>query len=279
MGIDIRLPNINAKTEAEQQIKSYLIQLAEQLQWALKNIDTSNNTVVVSSTPRSLIPSSQTTASAEAIFGSIKALIIKSADIVNAYYEEINKKLEGEYVAESDFGTFRQQTSQDIFENSTNLNRSFSNIQEIKTGTDSSLAALSEELGGIDSKVDGVNANLSKDIKDLKSTLQTISTSLIEVTANINSGLLYYNGNGVPVYGLEIGQKNIINGVEVFNKFARFTSDRLSFYDQNGVEVAYISDYRLYIFNVEITGIFKIGGLVDTVMASGDVVEKWVGRS
>jgi hypothetical protein len=277
MGIDIRLPNINAKTEAEQQIKSYLIQLAEQLQWALKNIDTSNNTVVVSPTPKSLISSSQTTASAEATFGSIKALIIKSADIVNAYTEEITKKLEGEYVAESDFGTFRQQTSQDIFENATNLNRSFNHIQEIKTGVDSSLGALSGEIGQVGYKVGEVETSLATDIEALKQGFQTLESSVVKVTANIKAGLL--SNDGIPVYGFEVGQTNVIDGVEVFNKFARFTADRLSFYDQNGVEVAYISDYRLYIYNVEITGIYKIGGLVDTVLASGDVVEKWVGRS
>lgn len=64
--IDIRYPNINAKTEAEQQIKSYLIQLADQLKWALNNIDAPNNTEVVSPTPRSLISSSHTPSSAEA---------------------------------------------------------------------------------------------------------------------------------------------------------------------------------------------------------------------
>lgn len=277
MGIDIRQPNINAKTEAEQQIKSYLIQLAEQLNWALKNIDTSNNTVVVSPTPRSLISSSQTTASPEATFGSIKALIIKSADIVNAYYEEINKKLEGAYVAQSDFGIFEEQTSQDVYENSTNINRTFNHIQEIKTGVDSSLGALSGEIGQVGYKVGEVESNLAADIEALKQGLQTLESSVVKVTANIKAGLL--SNDGIPVYGFEVGQTNVIDGVEVFNKFARFTADRLSFYDQNGVEVAYISDYRLYIYNVEITGIYKIGGLVDTVLASGDVVEKWVGRS
>lgn len=275
MGIDIRLPNINAKTEAEQQIKSYLIQLAEQLQWALKNVDTSNNTVVVSPTPRSLISSSQTTASAEATFGSIKALIIKSADIVNAYYEEINKKLEGEYVAESDFGTFRQQTSQDIFENSTNLNRSFSNIQEIKTGVDSSLATLTEEIGHVDAKVADVESNLSTDINTLKDTVKTINSSIAEIEANIKTGLLDEK-DGIPIYGVEIRQKNIVNGVEVFNKFARFTAGRLSFYDQNGFEVAYISDYKLYITHAEVTGTLKLGGYsVDT---TNGLTFKWVGR-
>lgn len=277
MSIDIRLPQINPKTEAEKQIASYLFQLAEQLQWALKNVDTSSNTVIVTPTPKSLLPGTQTAVTAEETFGLIKSLIIKSADIVTAYYEEINKKLIGEYVALSDFGTFAENTSQDVVENSTNINRTFNNVQEIKTGVDSSLESLSAEIGGIDSKVDGVNTNLSKDISDLKSVLQTFKTSLGEVTANIKSGLLYYD-NGIPVYGLEIGQINTIDGVEVFNKFARFTAERLTFYDQNGSEVAYISDYKLYISNVEITSSFKIGGYIDTVTADGAVITKWVGR-
>ena len=54
---------------------------------------------------------------------------------------------------------------------------------------------------------------------------------------------------------------------------------RSSFYDNNAVEVAYISDYRLYISDVEITSNYKIGGYIDTVMADGRVVTKWVGRS
>lgn len=274
--IDIRLPQINAQTEAEKQISSYLFQLAEQLQWALKNVDTSSNTVVVTPTPKSLLPGTQSTASAEATFGSIKALIIKSADIVNAYYEEINKKLVGEYVAQSDFGIFEEQTSQDVFENSTNLNRTFNHVQEIKTGVDSSLEALSGEIDQVDSKVKDVESNITNEIQGLKNSLDTLNYSLVEVTANIKSGLLYINDDGIPVYGLEVGQKNIVNGVEVFNKYARFTAGRLSFYDQNGAEVAYISDYKLYITHAEVTGTLKLGGyLVDT---TNGLTFKWVGR-
>ena len=273
MGVDIRLPNITATTEKEQlaQMKSYLFQLAEQLQWALKNVDTSNNTVIVTPTPKSL----QTTASAEATFGSIKALIIKSADIVNAYYEEINKKLEGAYVAQSDFGIFEEQTSQDVYENSTNITRAFSNVQQIKTGLDSTLATLTDEINEVDSKVADVESTLSTDIKTLKDTVKTINTSIAEIEANIKTGLLEEK-DGLPIYGVEIRQKNIVNGVEVFNKFARFTAGRLSFYDQNGFEVAYISDYKLYITHAEVTGTLKLGGYsVDT---TNGLTFKWVGR-
>ena len=275
MGIDIRLPPING---TDKEMRNYIFQLAQQLQWALSNVDTSSNTVVVAPTPKASSGARVVNNSPQATFESIKDLIIKSADIVTAYYEEINKRLVGEYVAQSDFGVFEEQTSQDIFENSTSVTRAFSNIQEVRTGMRSSLDSLSDEIGQVDSKVADAKATLSGDIADLQKQYATLNYSLVEVTANLKSGLLYTNEDGVPVYGLEVGQKNIIDGVEVFNKFARFTSARLSFYDSNGVEVAYISDYKLYIFNVEITGIYKIGGLVDTVMPNGDVVEKWVGR-
>ena len=240
MGIELRLPQINGATEREQlqQIRSYLYQFAEQLQWALNTIDsspTSSNVVV----PKSTLPSTASSKESAVAFDELKPLIIKSADIVHAYYEEINSRLVGEYVAESDFGTFVEKTEMSLTQSSTDIELAFSNIQQILT-----------------------------DIENLNFTLA-------EVNAHIKPGILYYE-DGIPVYGLEIGQKNTIDGVEVFNKYARFTSNRLSFYDQNDTEVAYISDYKLYITNMEITGTAKFGAfLIDTTKG---FKLKYVGR-
>lgn len=241
MSFDISLPNITATSEKEkiEQIRSYLFQLVEQLKWALNSIESGGNTLV-KTTGSTATKASNT--EAEATFNSIKSLIISSADIVKAYYEEINERFSGEYVAQSDFGTYTELTEQAITTNSTGIENIFSSIQEIIT-----------EINNIES-------------------------NLIEVNAHIRSGLLYTNDDGVPIYGLEIGQKNEIDGKEVFNKYAQFTSDRLSFYDQNDTEVAYISDNKLYIDNVEVILSFQIGGLKDIVLANGDVVTKWVGR-
>lgn len=243
MGLDLRMPNINGATEREQlaQIRSYLYQFVPQLQWALSTIETSPKSHVTQQVINGTT-ASKPTASSEATFNAIKSLIIKSADIVEAYYEEINSRLQGLYVAESDFGTFVEQTNQDINQTSTYIEQLFANLQAIVT-----------------------------DIENLEH-------ALIEVDAHLKSGLLYYDDKGVPVYGLEIGQRNTVDGVEVFNKFARFTADRLSFYDQNDTEVAYISDYKLYIRNVEITSSYKIGGYQDIVTEGGGVVTKWVGK-
>jgi hypothetical protein len=242
MGLDLRLPNITATTEREQlvQIKSYLYQLASQLQWALNTIETpSSSQQVVNQTPRNVIAQAKEE-SAEVTFNSLKALIIKSADIVNAYYEEINTRLSGVYVAESDFGTYIEETNQTIRESSTGIERNFTNIQKIITD------------------------------------IENLNFSFAESQAHIRSGILYYDEDELPVYGLEIGQRNKIDGEEVFNKYARFTSDRLSFYDQNDTEIAYISDYKLHINHAEVLGTLKIGGyLIDTTKG---LTFKWVGR-
>jgi chromosome segregation ATPase len=352
MSVNLRLPNINGASEQEklQQVQRYLYQLLEQLNFALNTIEASEgksspdqptalSRVVVNA------PAVMSLTEDQATFQAIKPYIIKSADIVNAYYETISKKLESVYVAQSDFGAFMEQTSQEIEETSTSTTQRFENIQTViaktdskvegvktgvqaveqkaqtiegnvqtiatdvealdtsiadvdksvqsvdknlwqldknlkdaKDGIDSSLKTLTDDLGQLDSGVKDLKDNVESELKDVKGAIDNIVYTLIEVNACIKSGLLYYDENEIPIYGLEIGQKNTINGVEVFNKFARFTSDRLSFYDQNGIEVAYISDRKLYINNVEITISLKMGGIVSSVMSNGDVVEKWVGR-
>ena len=242
MSANIRYPNINGTSEAAQllQVKSYLHQLVDQLNMTLKDVERSAAASSVAA-GKEVSKKTDTEATAQSTFNAIKALIIKSADIVNAYYDEINYRLEGVYVAESDFGAYSQQTTQDIKANSDGISSLYTNIQAII------------------SDIDG------------------IKSQAIESNAYINSGLLYYGEDGAPVYGLEIGQRNEIDGVEVFNKFARFTADKLSFYDQNANEVAYVGDRKLYITHVEVTGTFVLGGFKDTVQSDGSIVTKWVG--
>lgn len=235
----IRYPNIVGATEAQklEQMKSYLHQLADELNY---HLDNTGNLASGYQSASNEVATPVKKDNAVSNFNDIKALIIKSADIVNAYYDVISKKLTGMYVAESDFGTYAQQTSQDILANSTNIESIFSNIQ-----------AILSDVEGIES-------------------------SLIEVDAHIKAGHLYDAKDGTPVYGLEVGQRTEIDGVEVFNKYAQFTSDRLSFYDQNGREVAYISDRKLYITTVEIGASFIMGGFVDEVQKDRSIVTKWV---
>lgn len=276
MSIDLRMPSINGN-EREQliQIRSYLYQLIPQLQWALNNVnvsEVSSNSVVqttkVISSPSS--SSSSGSVSVESMFSTLKPLIIKSADIVQAYYEEINKRLEGVYVAESDFGTYVEQTSLDIEETSAYVNQKYNDVQSIITA----------EVGAVNSKVEETSGDVKKlggEIDAANTAIDSLKTYVLNTQAYIKTGRL--DETAVPpVYGVEVGQTDYFNGATTYTRYARFTSDRLSFFDQNDSEVAYISNYKLYIGNAEITISFKIGGLKDTVMENGDVVRRWAGR-
>lgn len=242
MSIQFRLPNITATNDAGKlaQVQSYMYQLVEQLNWAMKNVV--SETAVSNGTEAGTVAGPvQSVEQSQATFNAIKSLIVKSAEIVNAYYDKINARLEGVYVAESDFGIYAEQTSQDIAANSTAIGQFYTDLQQILTD------------------------------------IENVEHSLVEVNAHIKSGLLFYDDAGAPVYGLEIGQRTEIDGVETFNKYAQFTADKLAFFDQNGFEVAYISDRKLFITDVEITGSWLMGGFKRMVVPGVGVVTKWIG--
>ena len=238
MSIQIPMPNITAGDDARRlrQIQGYLYRMAGQLQWAFDTLErtgsVSGTVITQPQTPRKSDPQST--------FGEIKNLILKSADIVESYSQEITRRLEGVYVAQSEFGSFREETALVLEEGSQIIRQLYTNLQEI-TGT-----------------VDG------------------LYDSSLATNAYLKSGLLESRADGTAVYGLEIGQTNSVGGETVFDKFARFTADRLSFFDSNDVEVAYISDYKLYITNAEITGSLWLSGRFK-ICYNGGLAFQWIG--
>lgn len=220
--MNIPLPQQLSGSEREQLegMKTYLYQLAQNLQFALgaveKQIITVQDTAANAERTLRSVSESQTP---KAQFSGLKALIIKSADIVNAYYEEINRRLSGLYVAQSDFGTYRQETQQEITENAQGITRAFSDMQAIGD------------------------------------TLAQVQAAVTQVNAWIKTGKLGEDENSVPIYGVEIGQQTEEDGLVVFRKFARLLSDRLSFFDQNGVEVSFIGDETMHITRAEISSL------------------------
>lgn len=237
MSFDIKLPNISADSDHGkiEQIHSYLYQLAEQLKWALNTMENSTPSVLKSSSKTNTLV--EVEKEAQTTFSSIKSLIISSAEIVNHYYEEFNKRFSGEYVAQSDFGTYRETTTQDIITNSSSIEQIFTSMKEISTN------------------------------------VKTLADNRIETEGHIRAGKIGEEA-GVDIYGIEVGQINTIDGEEVFNKYARFTSEKVSFYDKNDIEVAYISDYKLHITNAQITGTLTLGRFVFD--ASDGLAIKWV---
>lgn len=240
--VDIRLPNITGADPTSQmaQMRSYLYQMVEQLNWALATLDarsasdSSENIVVAGGATMS-------EAEAQNTFNSLKSLIIKSADIVTAYYDEFEKKFSGMYVAQSDFGTYTSETDAKFTANSTSINQAYENIQSI-------------------------NSNVKE-----------ISDTVIGVTANIKTGYLCDDDNGVPIYGVEVGQTTTDEetGETLFKGFARFTANKLTFFDEVGNDLAWISGYKLYIRQAQIIGNLILGKYeLDTSIG---IAFKWIG--
>lgn len=210
--VDIRLPNITPGPVEQQlqQVKSYLEQLALQLQHTLPQ--------------PAAVPAGQGRVSGGEIrekernFQEMKALILKSAQVVESLSQEVSHRLEGRFVAASEYGTFSQETALQLQASSQALSQLYTELQQVS------------------------------------GTAEKAWDAVLQNNAYIRSGKL-----AEGVYGLEIGQQSALNGETVFDRFARFTPNRLSFYDSNDVEVAYISDYKLYITHAQVTGSLSLG--------------------
>ena len=238
MSINIRLPNITAQNDAGKlaQVQSYMYQLVEQLNWALNTIETASTGTVL---PTVKVQQSEALSQKEAedTFNSIKALIIKSADIVMAYEKTIMTNFNGKYFADSDFGQYLVETNRSIEENSEGVKEYYTNIQRITT-----------DLNGLKDEVRTTNAYIKR-------------------------GLLDHDSSGKAIYGLEVGETAEDGS---FSKCARFTADKLSFYDAYGYEVAYIGAGCLYIVGKSVfLGEVQFGGY-NADMSDG-LAFTWIG--
>lgn len=240
MSFNFNLPNLTANTAEGKilQVQDYLYQMVQQLNWALNTLETGG-----SSSPGSLLvngaEAKDNGEEALARFADIKALIIKSADIVEAYYDKMIQKFYGAYLADSDFGRYINNTEHTIETTSEAYTHFFNNFQQI--------------------------------ISDIETDMKKI-----DVSAHIRTGLLAEE-KGVPIYGVEVGQKNIIDGVETFNRFARFTADGIYFYLPGATKpTAWMSGSKLYITDAQITGTLQLGGY-KFFTNNGGITLKWVG--
>lgn len=235
MALDLRMPNITGVTEREQlaQIRSYLYQIVPQLQYALSNIDTMSSSGYVVQQVTKKGETSNAPVSAEASFNAIKSLIIKSADIVEAYYDKISSRMSSSYRALSEFGEYVEKTEKLIIDTA-----------EYSEDVYGKFKAIDEDLDGIPEMV--------------RATVAFIKTGELVGSLSKDEAEKYGMKEGDTLYGVEVGQMNEDeSGETTFKAFARFTANRLSFYDSSNAEVAYISNQKLYIESAEIVESLK----------------------
>jgi hypothetical protein len=123
--------------------------------------------------------------------------------------------------------------------------------------------------------------------RDFTQRFTIVEEGLRETNAHIKTGLLETKEDGTLIFGMEIGQRTEVNGEKDFDKYARFTAEKMSFYDGNGNEVTQVGDKKMAVTNIEVIaspnaddkeyGSFKQGGFVDITRSDGSIVTKWVG--
>ena len=254
---DIRLPNISASADASTQMaqmRSYLYQMVEQLNWALNALD-SGGAISSASKTTTVVQAAGGSSSDETDqrMANLRDLIVKSAEGVYSYMDERVESLSSTYVARSDFGTYREDINQRITTNSTKIEQQFAFAAEIQANTN----RVEVDFAAYKTNVEGY----------------------------IRQGIVGYDGT-IPIIGIAIGQdirttgtsveteQGVFDEIDKRSNMSVWTTEKLSFYI-GGQEAAYFSNGKLTVAQIatdRITG----SGKWDVSFTSG-VKYKWIG--
>ena len=236
----------------EPTLYNYLYQLAEYLSlqpWAQGDKDVSETQAAGKKASEEEALGSQ--------YDAIRSLIIKTADTIRvkesiegllASVGDLNSKLGKEYVAVSQFGTYLERLNAEISIDPAAIEQYYKFFSELKAN------------------VDAISANFT----DYR----------VETEGYIKTGIVDYDAAGVPVFGVAVGQNLStveVGGetvVEKKNFRATYTASKLSFW-QDAVEVAYVSNNKLYITNITALGKVTIGKW--DIDPSNGLAFKWIG--
>ena len=226
---------------------SYLFQMAQQLNLALEQLEQTGGSVRPGNAPAAGAAGGTRQAETDRQYQNLRTMIIKTADQGRRTTEELTARLEEEYVAVSDFGTYVERLSTYLEANPEALTQYYSFCSDLQAN----MEAVSAAFGQYRTETEGY----------------------------IRTGIVGYDG-AVPVYGVAVGQGLTVTDVDGEtvvdqNNFrATFTAQRLSFW-QDANEVAYVSNNRLYITNITVLEGVTLGKWQITT-ASG-LAFRWIG--
>lgn len=216
-------PRLSGTAESQiEQLRKYLLQLTEKLNVDLESIG-AEEVWKASQTAMERAGKEKAGSTAATLYNNLRSLIIKTGSGMAGEDNEFTKTFSSRYVAVSDFGKYTENMENEITANSDGITQ------------------LYRYTSGIRSNFGDFDAAASVYIK---------------------TGLLYYDGSGLPVYGVGVGnisttltpvgntQETVIDRS---NLLATYTADRISFWE-NSLEVMYISAGELYMPSAHITG-------------------------
>lgn len=259
MAIKVETPNRLVGTEKEQllQVYAYLYRLSENLNIALNNLTADN---FASAREYNLLNagggntlSGEEQSNLAHNYRELRSLIINTAEIIRSEMDKISTQLNSKYEAiSSEWGTYQENMSNTIEATAEGILQKF--------GYDAKIETLQEIAAGF-------------------------SQYIITTEGFIKQGFVDYDENNIPIIGIAIGQgltttKVTING-EVYEQIddrqscAFYTANKVSF-RINGIEVAYLSNNRLYIHDIEITGGVYFRGEWSITTDDGFLVQ-WIG--
>lgn len=255
---DIRLPNISASADMKTQMaqmRSYMYQMVEQLNWALSAMDGGAQAQEQQLPGQTTVPASDNKKEDDTNqrMANLRDLIIKSADVVRQEMDRLATELKGSYVAQSEFGDYLERISQRIEADPSQLSQYFKFASDIRADVD----------------------RVGVDFASYKT----------DVEGYIRQGIVGYDGT-VPIIGIAIGQdirtsqtgveteQGVYDVIDKSSNMSVWTTEKLSFYI-GGQETAYFSNGKLTVAQIaadRITG----AGEWDVSFTSG-VKFKWIG--
>ena len=307
--IDLRSPSFTGTPEEKlRQISDYLFQLNEQLQFAFNEIDhevvtaTEQATMAVQRGGSTTVIKSdsgvpKTEEDIQETFNNIKALIIKSGEIADAYYEKIVdiNTSKRELTIESEFGTYKTEVEgwlKSTYDGA--IQYSVDKIEEIVTPVIANYDSVQNEVVNAVNQINEIDKQSTKKLNELEDKVNDSQTALDDMseTYSNTSGYakIYKSGGYMKVglidegmenedFGIEIGYASEINGVTDEKRYAKFATKKVVFYDQNGNEGASLSDETLEADQVQVNTKFAEGEFVNTYDSKQHrVVTKWVGE-
>ena len=228
---------------------AYLFQMAQQLNLALEQLEQAESgTVRAAGAASGGAAGGTKLAAADRQYQKLRSMIVKTADQVRHTREELTARLQEEYVAVSDFGSYVASLSAYLEANPEAVTQYYSFFSDLKADVEAVDAAFRHYK--------------------------------VDTEGYIRTDIVSYDG-AVPVYGVAVGQDLVcreVDGEQVVeqNNFrAVFTATRLSFW-QDATEVAYVSNNRLYITNITVLGGIAIGDWSVEAAESG-LAFRWIG--
>ena len=241
-------PSLKGDERAQlEQMYRYLYKMSEQLNTALAVTDREYQIVV--QTKSGTAPGSESPISPQldAQYRELRSLIIKTADIVNQQMDKTIKQLNGKFEAiSSEWGTFEQNIERKIVETAEATIDSFD---------------YSEKIHGIE-----------------KTVVDGVTSYAIESLGYIKRGIIGFDDENFPIYGIAVGtelkEKTVekdgktYQQIDTTKRIATYTSDAITFW-RNDVAIARFSGDELYVTRAEITQQIRLGDWFFSVAESG----------